>query len=453
MPLFGLGLGAVGLGTLGGGLFSYLGATDQSDTAKDALAAQTAMTRAAGEQAARTGATAAELTRQYGDLAGGYLQDYGSQALGELYAGRDLAAGQLLGYGGMAEDALHQGYGGAIDTFSDAAGRSRSDMLDALGAYQGGVGGAQAQLAQQMQPVLGLQGYANQAANVANQFRDQSQMQRLMADPSGYMAQDPGYAFRQQQGEDAIRRAASAAGGRLSGNTLTELSKFNQNLASQEFGNASQRAQAADAATLQALGQQASIQSGLGQMGYGAQQNLASQMGQMGMQGAGGVADIYRNLATQNMQAGSNLAGLQQGYGQALGGWYGNQGQNLANLYTGTGSQLANAYSGLGTNMSNLLMNVGQGQGNALAGAGQQITGLAQTLIPSMTGMVPYAGAGYGAIGNTLSSLGSNLGYMAMNASMGAGSPQTGMSTPTGAGSATGTGGATGIPGVQIPGY
>src|SRR3990167_5123295 len=57
---------------------------------------------------------------------------------------------------------------------------------------------------------------------------------------SGFQA-DPGYQFRQQQGEDAINRAASARGGRLSGRTLQELGEFNSGLASQEFGNYANR--------------------------------------------------------------------------------------------------------------------------------------------------------------------------------------------------------------------
>lgn len=52
---------------------------------------------------------------------------------------------------------------------------------------------------------------------------------------------DPGYQFRQQQGEQGINRAATASGSRYSGATLKALSRFNSGLASQEYGAAEQR--------------------------------------------------------------------------------------------------------------------------------------------------------------------------------------------------------------------
>lgn len=52
---------------------------------------------------------------------------------------------------------------------------------------------------------------------------------------------DPGYAFRQSQGEKAINRSAAAAGRYNSGATLKALDTFNSGLASQEFGNAYNR--------------------------------------------------------------------------------------------------------------------------------------------------------------------------------------------------------------------
>lgn len=52
---------------------------------------------------------------------------------------------------------------------------------------------------------------------------------------------DPGYAFRQQQGEQAINRASAARGGFFSGRVGKELADFNSGLASQEYGNAYNR--------------------------------------------------------------------------------------------------------------------------------------------------------------------------------------------------------------------
>jgi hypothetical protein len=47
----------------------------------------------------------------------------------------------------------------------------------------------------------------------------------------------PGYQFRRDEGTRGIERTAAARGGAASGNALRALSEFNQNLASNEFGN------------------------------------------------------------------------------------------------------------------------------------------------------------------------------------------------------------------------
>jgi len=53
---------------------------------------------------------------------------------------------------------------------------------------------------------------------------------------------DPGFQFRLQTGTDAIDRSAAARGKGLSGQTLQALAQFGQNLGSQEFSNARNRA-------------------------------------------------------------------------------------------------------------------------------------------------------------------------------------------------------------------
>jgi hypothetical protein len=56
------------------------------------------------------------------------------------------------------------------------------------------------------------------------------------------LSQDPGYQFRLEQGRKALEASAANRGGLLSGGTLTGLEKFAQGLASQEYGNAYDRA-------------------------------------------------------------------------------------------------------------------------------------------------------------------------------------------------------------------
>jgi len=53
----------------------------------------------------------------------------------------------------------------------------------------------------------------------------------------GDFAEDPGYAFRQQQGEAGIGREAAANGSKYSGAALKAIARFNSGLASQEYGN------------------------------------------------------------------------------------------------------------------------------------------------------------------------------------------------------------------------
>lgn len=54
---------------------------------------------------------------------------------------------------------------------------------------------------------------------------------------------DPGYQFRQDQGQQALERSAAARGGLLSGAALKETARFSQGLASQEYGAAFDRFQ------------------------------------------------------------------------------------------------------------------------------------------------------------------------------------------------------------------
>lgn len=88
---------------------------------------------------------------------------------------------------------------------------------------------------------------------------------------------DPGYAFRQSEGEQALNRAAAARGRYYAPTTLAALAERNQNLATSEFGNVYNRL-----ASLAGLGQTA-----VGQ-GVNAGQNTAAQQAGI-MQGIGNV--------------------------------------------------------------------------------------------------------------------------------------------------------------------
>lgn len=104
---------------------------------------------------------------------------------------------------------------------------------------------------------------------------------------------DPGYAFRMQQGLQAIQGSAAARGGLLSGGVLKDLSGYSQGLASQEYGNAFNRFETQNQdrynrlAGLAGLGQSAT--SATGQFGA----NAAANYGNYLTQGANAQAAGY----------------------------------------------------------------------------------------------------------------------------------------------------------------
>jgi hypothetical protein len=137
------------------------------------------------------------------------------------------------------------------------------------------------------------------------------------------MQMDPGYAFRLSEGQKALERSAAARGGLLSGSMLKGAQRFGQELGSQEYMNAFNRAQAQLNTRLSGLG---SLY-GAGQAAAG---QVANQAGQMGVnvgnlmtQGGQARASGYLGQANALNQA------LQQGamgYGLYRGGYFGSPG-------------------------------------------------------------------------------------------------------------------------------
>jgi hypothetical protein len=92
----------------------------------------------------------------------------------------------------------------------------------------------------------------------------------------------PGYAFRQSEGEKGINRAAAARGLWDSGRTLKALDRFNQDYATQEFGNIFNRN-----ASLAGLGQAAT------NTGVNVSQNYGQQAGNSMLEAANARASGY----------------------------------------------------------------------------------------------------------------------------------------------------------------
>lgn len=161
----------------------------------------------------------------------------------------------------------------------------------------------------------------NQAPWLAAGTAALGQLAQGMATPeSAYMkpfsmadyTADPGYAFRQQQGMNALQNSAAARGGLLSGNTLKGIQDYSQGLASEEYQNAFNRYQTNQGNQFNRL---ASV-AGLGQTANTALNTAGSNY-------AGNVGNISMNnaatIGNAALASGQARASSLQGMGNALG--------------------------------------------------------------------------------------------------------------------------------------
>jgi hypothetical protein len=93
------------------------------------------------------------------------------------------------------------------------------------------------------------------AANSAATAQPAAAATTQPTDMASLMGMDPGYQFRQSEGQKGVERSAAARGGLFSGRAAKDLTRFNQGIASSEFGNAWNRL-----AGLAGVGQQATNQ-------------------------------------------------------------------------------------------------------------------------------------------------------------------------------------------------
>lgn len=140
--------------------------------------------------------------------------------------------------------------------------------------------------------------------------------------------QDPGYAFRMKEGLRALENTAAARGGLLSGNQMRGVTRFGQELGSQEFTNAFNRYQAERAARLNPL-------QSLAGMGQTTAANIAGQAGQLGQ--AMGANIIGAGNARASGYMGTANA-LSNALGQGL-NYYQNQ-QLMARMFPQQGGSM-----------------------------------------------------------------------------------------------------------------
>jgi hypothetical protein len=125
------------------------------------------------------------------------------------------------------------------------------------------------------------------------------------------MQTDPGYAFRMAEANKAMERSAAAKGGLQSGGFMKSLARYNQDAASQEFGNAYNRfnqdrdRRFGRLSQLAGMGQSASNNLSNNAMGY--QTAVGNNLMGFG-NAAAGAAVASANANNQILQAGVGMA-------------------------------------------------------------------------------------------------------------------------------------------------
>lgn len=91
-----------------------------------------------------------------------------------------------------------------------------------------------------------IENYLNKSLDVAdpfNAYRSQyaGKINDLYNNPSEFLSEDPGYQFRLSEGQKAVERSAASGGFLQSGNLGTALTKYGQDMATQEYQSAFDR--------------------------------------------------------------------------------------------------------------------------------------------------------------------------------------------------------------------
>jgi hypothetical protein len=139
---------------------------------------------------------------------------------------KDLILGGLAGAANI--------YGGYRDreTIEDAAKLQSAATREALEAQNR----ASAEAIERQRP------YTELGAHAAGELQGRLSDNALLGNFTGEdLANEPGYQFELQEGNQAIDRAAGARGGRYSGGTLKALQRYGQGLAQQNYGEAFNR--------------------------------------------------------------------------------------------------------------------------------------------------------------------------------------------------------------------
>jgi hypothetical protein len=155
---------------------------------------------------------------------------------------------------------------------------------------------------------------------------------------------DPGYAFRLSEGQKALERSATARGNLLSGGTLKAITRYGQDMGSQEYQNAFNRYQAERTARLQPLQSLAGVGQTTAQQMSAAGQNLASNVGNIYTTNAANVGNLMTSGAAARA---SGYVGSANALNQGLGTYLNySQNQSMLNALRGPGGFRTPGYGG-----------------------------------------------------------------------------------------------------------
>ena len=334
------------------------------------------------------GLSGAEQALQAGATAGVGAVGQGQQsALGTLLAGNQFAQNQLQQGGQVAQGQLQQGVNALGGDFSAQA--QQVDPNTGQPLFQQAAGGVNQFTG------AGVSAQQRQAA-LTGAFGPEAQQQAFAT-----FTESPGQAFLREQGLRQVANAASATGGLVGGNVLSELQRQGQGLAQQDFANQFNRLGSLSSQGLQAAGQAGQFLSQAGQQ----QAQLAAQNAQLGTQA--NLASAGNRLSARQGQA--NLFGQGAGIGASLAGQGANIGSNLAGqgagIQFGAGQNVANILGGAGQNIADARFQTGRDLASQI---GQSTSALSNLADRQGSGLADIIGAG----GSNLANLISNSGQL-----------------------------------------
>ncbi len=157
---------------------------------------------------------------------------------------------------------------------------------------------------------------------------------------------DPGYEFRQQEGQKGVERSAAARGGALSGAAIKAANQYGQNLASQEYQSAYQRYNNDLAGRFSRLSSIASMGQHAADVSSGMEAERGTSLGNLSINKGNVKAAQQTAYATAaanaNQSAANAIAG---GMGGGMGGMMSNMG-NMGNMGGQSGGSTIGDYTG-----------------------------------------------------------------------------------------------------------